>query len=155
MWTPCRTGPAGCRRGFSLVEMMIVLVVAGLLLLVTLPAYQGVLRKSYRAAGRGALLDIVARQEHYLINYQRYAADLRALGLPDPYHVDPLLQAVPVDRAVYRLELVFVDDQYTGARAVPVNGQRKDRHCLAFALSREGVRSVSGSAAPDPWQCWR
>lgn len=150
----CLTATSALRSGFTLIEMMVTLGIAGIIFLVVLPAWQDALIKSYRAAGRGALLDVLSRQEQYLINNQRYAEQLPELGLPAPYYVD--MQAQPVDaaRAIYKIELVFDALSYTGARAIPQHRQGRDQHCMTLAISRTGVRSVSGSFSRSPHHCW-
>ena len=55
-------------RGFTLIEMMIVLVILGLLILVALPAYQQQILKTKRSLGKGELLEVLARQEQFFVN---------------------------------------------------------------------------------------
>ena len=142
-------------RGFSLVEMMIALLIAGLLFFVALPGYRGVVLKSARAAGIGVLISVMARQEQYFINRKRYALRLDDLGLPSPYYVDKQAEPVNAGRAVYRIELDVEADEYVGVKAVPQNNQLEDSACMTFTISRIGVRSVSGgSASSHPRQCW-
>jgi type IV pilus assembly protein PilE len=66
---------------------MIVIVIAGILFFVALPAYQNSVLKSNRAAGRGVLLDVASRQEQYFINNKQYADALPDLGYPATYYV--------------------------------------------------------------------
>lgn len=143
------------RAGFTLLEMMVVLLIVGILLLVGLPGYRGAVLKSARAAARGTLVGVMSRQEQYFINHKRYALSLEELGLPSPYYVDK--QAEPVDEAVaaYRIELDIQSDAYAGVRAVPENGQLEDRACMTFTISRIGIRSVSGEyTSSNPQHCW-
>ena len=55
------------RAGFTLVEMLVALAIAGILFFVALPGYQYAVIKSTRAAARGALLDIVSRRSSILL----------------------------------------------------------------------------------------
>ncbi len=147
-------GPPARRPGFSLVELLVALAIAGVLLFVALPGYQYVVLKSTRAAARASLLDVVSRQEQYFVNTKRYATNLGNLGLPDPYHVDSHGDAVDPGAASYRISLDLADGDYTGAVAAPVNRQARDSQCLAFSLARSGMRAVSGAQASDPGECW-
>jgi len=142
------------RRGFSLIEMMVALAVAGILLFVALPGYQYAVLKSTRAAARATLMDVISRQEQYFVNNKRYALSLGALGLPDPYHVDSRGEGVEPARAAYRISLDLPDGEYNGALAEPVNRQANDRACMAFSLSRLGTRAVSGALEANPAGCW-
>ena len=141
-------------EGFSLIEMMAVLVIASVLYFVALPGYQHLLIKSGRAAARGTLLDVLARQEQHFVNNKRYATDLHDLGLPLPFYIDAQAQAVETGRATYRIDLDIRDGSYVGAVAVPLNRQSLDRECMTFSLSHTGVRAVSGRALREPARCW-
>ena len=73
-------------RGFTLIEMMIVIVIVSVLLLVGLPAYRKQVIQGNRAEGTGALLRIMDRQERYYANNfpPTYASSMTGLGFPNP-----------------------------------------------------------------------
>ena len=52
--------------GFSLLELMIVVLIVGILLGISVPAYQGYVLRSHRTDAHGSLLDIAARQERFV-----------------------------------------------------------------------------------------
>ncbi len=144
----------GPRAGFSLLEMMVALAVAGILFSVALPGYQHAVVKVARAAARAALLEVTARQEQYFINNKVYAPDLGSLGLPAAYFIDKQGDTVGEQRASYRISLELVEGRYSGVRAVPLNRQAVDSACMTFSLSRLGVRAVSGTFSGNPLECW-
>ena len=75
-------------RGFTLIEMMIVVVVIAVLAAIALPAYQNQVRKSRRAAAEAHLMDIAARQQTYLMDKRdSYAGTVAALGISTPSDV--------------------------------------------------------------------
>ena len=81
------SGAAG-PRGFTLIEMMIVIVIVSVLLLVGLPAYRKQVIQGNRAEGTGALLRIMDRQERYYANNfpPTYASSMTGLGFSeDPF----------------------------------------------------------------------
>ena len=137
-------------QGFSLIELMIVLVVAGILFFVALPAYQNSVLKSNRAAARGVLLDLASRQEQYFINNKEYADALTDLGLPATYYVDNQAEIVAQGDAVYLITLSTVNN-FT-VSAVPQNRQTKDSQCGTLTYNRMGVKGESGSLSPS--ECW-
>jgi type IV pilus assembly protein PilE len=65
--------------GFSLIELMIVLVIIGVLLGISLPAYQGYVLRSHRADAQSALLDIASRQERFVAQNNTYTAEISAV----------------------------------------------------------------------------
>ncbi|MEE4145006.1 MAG: type IV pilin protein [Halieaceae bacterium] len=145
---------APVQPGFSLLEMMVALAVAGILFFVALPTYQYAVLKSTRMAARVTLMEVMARQEQYFANNKRYATDLGAIGLSDPYHVDNQGSASDPANASYRISLELTEGEYAGALAVPLNRQAGDHDCLAFSLSRLGVRAVTGTLSERPRECW-
>ena len=149
-----RTGSGHPLAGFSLLEMLVALAIAGILLAVALPGYEHAVRKSTRAAARATLLDVMSRQEQFFVNNKRYASAFGALGLPDNYYIDAQGQPAVPASAVYRIELALPGGSYDGAIAHPLNRQASDRACMAFSLSSTGVRSVSGALESDPRACW-
>jgi type IV pilus assembly protein PilE len=77
----CRVQPARLRSGFSLVELMVVLAITGLLAAITLPAYQGHMRKSRRVDAQGSLQRILLEQTRWRTLYETYTTSLSDLGL--------------------------------------------------------------------------
>jgi type IV pilus assembly protein PilE len=145
----------GGAAGFTLLEMVTVLVIAAILYFVALPGYQHAVLKSGRAAARGILLEVMTRQEEYFINHKHYAVALAELGLPQPLYINRQAEAVEQARAAYQVDLVLEDEVFVGVAAAPRNRQAEDGDCMAFSLSRTGIRAVSGSFAGEPGHCWQ
>ena len=61
-------------RGFTLIELMIVVAVVGILAAVAYPSYQEYVRKAKRAEGRTALLELLQQQERYMTQNNSYKA---------------------------------------------------------------------------------
>ena len=140
--------------GFNLIEIMMVLVIAGIMYLIVLPGYQNVVLKSTRIVARTALMELAGRQEQYHVNHKRYATDLASLGLPENFYLDSQNQMADSGSASYRIILDLEDGVYRGATATPVNRQADDNSCGAFSLSRLGVMAVNGTNASRPGACW-
>lgn len=139
-------------NGFSLIELLVVLVILAGLLTIAFPGYEQVVRKSARAAARVALLDVVTRQQQFFIYHKRYATDLADLGLPSEYFIDARGDAVAQPAASFEIRLQIEQTGYSGAEALAVNRQSRDAGCLRLVLSQIGRRyasAVDGRRALD------
>jgi len=66
--------------GFTLVELVIVMAVIALLMAIAIPSYRRNVQKSNRAVAKGALTQLLARQEQFFSDRKSYATSLTALG---------------------------------------------------------------------------
>jgi type IV pilus assembly protein PilE len=75
-------------RGFTMLEMMMVLVVIVVLTSIALPAYNSTMVRSNRAAAQSYLMDLANREEQYLSDARTYTTSVGAL-LATPGSVGP------------------------------------------------------------------
>ena len=68
-------------RGFTLIELMIVVAVVALLAAVGYPSYRDHVARSQRSQGQQVLSDIAQRQEQFLLDSRSYATALGSGGL--------------------------------------------------------------------------
>jgi len=68
-------------RGFTLIEVMIVVAVIGILAAIAFPSYQSQIRKSNRAAAQAVLMDAANKQQFYLSSQREYADTLAKLSV--------------------------------------------------------------------------
>lgn len=137
------------QRGFTLLEVMIVVVIVAILVTVALPSYQGSLQKGRRSGGMSALMDVANRQEQFMLDQGTYTIDLRDLGfLTNPliseeehYSVTAAACAAGTIATCYLLI------------AAPRAGspQTSDTRCASLTLDSRGTRSATGTAAADCW----
>jgi type IV pilus assembly protein PilE len=73
----CCSQPAPAREnGFTLIELMIVVIIIGVLAGIAYPSYRNYTMQNRRTDARGAMLQIAAQQEKYFTECNRYAATL-------------------------------------------------------------------------------
>lgn len=73
-------------RGFTLIEVMIVVAIIGILAAIAYPSYDEYVKRGNRTEGQAFLSDVAARQERYFSQNNAYitaATDIAKLGLAD------------------------------------------------------------------------
>ena len=73
--------------GFTLIELMMVVIIVAILLAVALPAYRDQVIRGHRATAKSELMEIANRQEQYLLANRAYAANLSDLSYSTPADV--------------------------------------------------------------------
>jgi type IV pilus assembly protein PilE len=149
---------SGKHAGFTLTEVMTVVVIIGLLAAVAFPSYQNHVRKAKRAEGKAALLKAAQYQERNLTANNTYldSANLAvAFGLANGAVIYSAENPGDASGA-YR---ITVDAPTAGCpiascfslTAAP-NGGHTDPDCGNLTLNSAGVRGRSGTAAMSI--CW-
>jgi len=77
------------QRGFTLIELMMVVAIVAILAAVAYPSYMSYLAKGNRSAAEAHLMDIAQSQQRYLLDARSYAPDLTTLNVTTPSSVSP------------------------------------------------------------------
>jgi type IV pilus assembly protein PilE len=141
-------------RGFSLVELLVVLTIVAILAAVGYPSYTEYVTRSHRQAGKNWLYAVADRQEQFFQDNKRYAASLTDLGFDANVLVldddsQPTEAADPNSR--YAIDLIDIAATTYTVRATPVGIQaERDVDCMVLTLSHQGGQDQSGTGD----NCW-
>jgi type IV pilus assembly protein PilE len=158
-----RTVPSLTRTGgFSLIELMVVVVIATILLSIAVPSYMSQIRESRRTDARTALLDLAGREESYNAAMNAYTNAAANLG----YTAFP----ISVGSGYYTITVVCVaaygaalgcdpnanapvgPSYYLTATPVAGMSQAQDTQCTSFSLDSLGNQFSTGTAPTTT--CW-
>jgi type IV pilus assembly protein PilE len=124
--------------GFSLVELMVVVVIMGLLSTLVYPSYVEYIARGARGDAVAGIMRVANLQEQFYLDNRSFETDMTKLGLP----ADPFI----VDNRLYQIDTTVVAGDYTvTATALGVQASR-DTTCGTISLTSAGVKS--------PTECW-
>ncbi len=129
----------GYAKGFSLIEVMVVVVIIGILAAIALPAYQGYLQQGRRVDATSALMSIQAAQEKHRISNTSYTTNLATLGINSSSAEGYYTLAVTAANAT----------SYT-ATASGTGPQASDTGCTTITLAMS-----AGNTTKSPADCWK
>jgi len=75
------------QRGFTLIELMIVVVIISIIAMIAVPSYNNYVLRSNRSVAKQFMLAVASKQEQYILDARQYAATIGALGLTAPSEV--------------------------------------------------------------------
>jgi type IV pilus assembly protein PilE len=150
-------------RGFTLVELMIVVVIVAILASIAIPAYNSQIRKSRRTEAKTALLDLAGREERYFnanTGTNAYSTVPTDLGYTATM---PNMVNYPVGSSYYTVTITVVAAAPAATPptpagftivATPAGDQAKDLQCANFTVTSTGAQSATGTPTSST-DCWK
>jgi len=152
---------AGTRQaGFTLIELMVVVVIVTILVSIAVPSYQSQVRQSRRTEAKTALLDLAGREESYFgtngSTYTGVATNVgyAAFGVPfgsGYYQITVCVPAAGNCTAALGMPNPPAAPSYTIV-ATPLGSQVNDLQCTAFAVDSTGQQYATGTGGSA--YCW-
>lgn len=146
--------PRGPARGFSLIELMIVVAVVAILATLASGSYRNYMLRTNRTEGRMALLAIQAAQERFFLQNNQYAQDMATVIAPanaGGLGVSNLSAAGVTPSGNYTISFAAVTANTYTIQAVASGQQVHDTAaCLTFSVDEQGNRAPADSTG-----CWR
>ncbi len=127
------------QRGFTLIELMIVVVVMAILVAIAYPSYMNQVMKSRRADGIATLNRVAMVMESCRSDAATYAGCVFPANSEDGFYT--IAAAATITATAYS----FI--------ATPAGVQTRDTQCATLTLDSRGNRGYTGTA-PDADTCW-
>ncbi len=147
--------------GFTLVELLIVMVVVAILVAIAVPIYTQQVQESRRTEATNAVLELASREEKYFSTANSYSTDPTQLG----YSTSATSFTPPISTGTYyQITVAVPDPNWSGSgpsyviTATPSTGspQLNDKPCQAFSVTQTGVQSATDSSDTDSTTtCWK
>lgn len=136
-------------KGFTLIELMIVVAVVAILAAIAYPSYQEYVLRSRRVEGQALLNDAAARMERWRAQNGSYMQP----STPEDY-----LKLMPRGRGsengYYTLTIDANETTYT-LTAAREGAQQADKKCGSFTLDSTGKKGMASGTPGSASECWR
>ena len=129
-------------KGFTLIELMVVVLVAGILAVIAVPSYRAFLLRSHRVEATAALLKLSAAQEQFYLQNNTYTTALEDAP-PDGLGMQAVTQ-----NDFYDIAIDSADAAGFQATATAKGGQADDSHCAEFTIDQAGTKTATST------DCW-
>ena len=137
-------------RGFTLVEVMIVLAILAIISAVAIPGYQDQVRETRRSDATAVLMQARQAMERHYSKFYSYAAANEGVTFPDQS---------PADGAVAYYDISLVNNATTYTITATAVGAQAHDDCGNISINQAGQKGAKDSApaatsAADVQECW-
>lgn len=155
----------GDSRGFTLLELMIVVAIIAILAAIAIPAYTSYVVRTNRSAAEGCLSEYANYMERYYTTNLSYASAPAssgtaaatpnvAIGSPSTLVLDCAATSQTGNNYQYDVAMPATAGSVGyNLTAQPINAQlTRDTQCANLTLDQTGTRNISGTGTVA--QCW-
>ena len=154
------------QKGFTLIELMIVVAIIGILAGSAYPAYQDYVLKGRRAEGRTALLELMHQQERYATQRGTYFKIETAGGGDGKFTTNAGMYKIkavvcdaesataPEDCPAKAAASATEADKLRSCIKLVAEPQRSDPKVGKLVLCSTGKKGCDGTSKNDPKVCW-
>jgi type IV pilus assembly protein PilE len=150
------------QKGFTLIEVMVVVVIVAILASIIYPSYQQHLIRSKRAAAESFMLSVANKEEQILLDLRCYVPVAANADFPnDPTNANPGLNlAIPLNVSDH-YNIVVVGacplnaaPNYTITATRASAAQLKDTRCGDLTLNQAGAKGIINANGGSVQECW-
>ncbi|WP_111643329.1 type IV pilin protein [Marinimicrobium alkaliphilum] len=134
--------------GFTLIEVMIVVVIVGIIAGIAYPSYMNSVMRSNRADAKAELNDVAQRLQRCFTAHSAYNS--ASCGVADSISGGDTLTS---REGLYSIAATTLTATTYTLTATPVAGtmQANDSACTTLTLDHRGTRGATGTAPDDCW----
>jgi type IV pilus assembly protein PilE len=137
--------PSGRGRGFTLIEVLVVVAIVGILAAIALPSYSDYIRRSKIIEATSALSDMRTRYEQFFLDNRTYAGGCAAI---QPI-VAPLAKSFTVDCTTVAESATTYTGTATGKASEGMNG-----FVYTIDYTNTKVTTSTGPWGKSSGSCW-
>jgi len=144
------------QSGFTLIEIMIVIVIIGVLVAIALPSYRDKVIRSHRADGKTAIMQCAVKQERQFTKRNKYAsANVCDTTSPDGYYTVSVAVFDMANDGSCTAGNSNLDCFVITARPTSKAGQNEDTTCATMTLDNIGLKKATDSSNNTTSdECW-